>query len=190
MSDDGGEGFVPDWAHQVLSFWFNDLKPQDWFKPPATLDGDIRKRFSATFEKVAAASDDDLCVSRDAALAAIIVLDQFSRNIFRDQAAAFDHDDKARRLAETVIRRGWDRSMGVDQRAFVSLPFEHSEDLADQERAVALFKDLGDANYLSFAEAHRDVIAQFGRFPHRNAQLGREPTPAEAEFLATKGRGF
>jgi len=191
MSDDGGHaGLVPDWAHEVLSFWFNDVEPEDWFNSPLDLDVRIRDRFSVVHARVADLSDDDALIGPDAALAAIIVLDQFSRNIFRGKPDAFAYDAMARRLAEQAILRGWDAAMAKDQRAFVYLPFEHSEDVADQERSVALFQSLGDETYLDFAVRHRNVIAQFGRFPHRNDVLGRATTDEEAAFLAENPKGF
>jgi uncharacterized protein (DUF924 family) len=116
-------------------------------------------------------------------LATVIVLDQFSRNLHRDDARAFAADPQARTLARRALELGVDRGLAPAERLFLYLPFEHSEDLADQQLAVQLVTGLGDAGWTRYAEAHRDIIARFGRFPHRNAVLGRATTPEEEAFL-------
>ena len=124
----------------------------------------------------------------EGALALILVLDQFPRNMFRGDARAFAADPLARAVAERALARGFDRSMALSDRQFLYLPFEHSETLADQERCCALFRSTGDADLLKWAELHADIIRRFGRFPHRNAMLGRATTLEEQAFL--EGGGF
>jgi len=124
-----------------------------------------------------------------AALALIVVLDQFSRNMFRETPRAFVGDPAALAAAASVIERGFDRLLSAQERTFVYMPFEHSEDLAAQRRSLALFEAL-DPNDMEYAKRHHEIIARFGRFPHRNAVLGRESTPEEIEFLKRPGSSF
>jgi uncharacterized protein (DUF924 family) len=124
----------------------------------------------------------------DGALALAIVLDQFPRNMFRNDARAFATDAMARDIADRALARGFDRQLAAADRPFLYLPFEHSESVADQERSLGLFKALGDAELLRWAELHADIVRRFGRFPHRNAVLGRVSTPEERAFL--DGGGF
>ena len=126
----------------------------------------------------------------DAALAHCLLLDQLPRNLFRGSLRAFASDGKALALAKAAVTRGLDMQVAPIRRTFLYLPFEHSEVLADQDRSVELFTALGDADTLKFAQAHYDIVARFGRFPHRNAILGRPSTPEELAFLATPGSGF
>jgi uncharacterized protein (DUF924 family) len=170
----------------VLTFW-RAAGPDKWFKKDAGFDVEIRARFLATYEAAAAGAlawDD----SPEGALALLIVLDQFPRNMFRASARAFAADPLARTIATRAIERGFDRHIAVAERGFFYLPFEHSETLADQARCVALNRATGDADALKWAELHLDIIRRFGRFPHRNAVLGRANTPDEQAFL--DGGGF
>jgi uncharacterized protein (DUF924 family) len=170
----------------VLAFW-RAAGPDKWFKKDAAFDAEIRARFLATYQAAAAGAlawDD----SPEGALALLIVLDQFPRNMFRASARAFAADALARTIATRAIERGFDRHIPVAERGFFYLPFEHSETLADQERCVALNRATGDADALKWAELHLDIIRRFGRFPHRNAALGRATTPNEQAFL--DGGGF
>lgn len=184
-----------DAAHDVLDFWFNRLPPGAWWRKDPALDRDIAARFG-DLHKAAAADDLDPWRRWPGhMLALILVLDQFSRNIFRDDPRAFAADAKARALAVEALDRGIDLGFARDaERLFLYLPFEHSEALEDQDRACDLCEtriDGPDAPiYRQFAEAHRDVIRRFGRFPHRNAILGRQTTPEEAAYLAEPGAGF
>lgn len=181
----------PAWTEQVLSFWFTELTPEQWFKQNDAVDDAIRTRFLPTYNSVAPeASTETALVAADVALAHLLLLDQFPRNLFRGTPRAFESDGKALELARKAVDRGIDQSVPVERRAFIYLPFEHSEALADQVRSVELFKHLGNANYLNYAIAHHDIIARFGRFPHRNAVLGRASTPEEIEFLKTPGSSF
>jgi uncharacterized protein (DUF924 family) len=170
----------------VLAFW-RAAGPDRWFTKDAAFDDDIRRRFLATYEAAAAGTlvwDD----TAEGALALLIVLDQFPRNMFRGSARAFAADPLAREAATRAIARGFDLAVAVAERSFFYLPFEHSETLADQERGVALNRARGDADALKWAELHADIIRRFGRFPHRNAVLGRATTADEQAFL--DGGGF
>jgi uncharacterized protein (DUF924 family) len=172
--------------NEVLAFW-RAAGPDKWFEKDDAFDDQIRTRFLATCEAAAAGAlawDD----TPDGALALLIVLDQFPRNIFRGSARAFAADPLARAVAARAIECGFDREVPVAERGFFYLPFEHSEALADQERCVALNRATGDADALKWAELHADIVRRFGRFPHRNAVLGRATTPDEEAFL--DGGGF
>ena len=177
---------TPAGPQDVLAFW-RAAGPDKWFTKDAAFDAEIRTRFLATYEAAAAGAlawDD----TPEGTLALLIVLDQFPRNMFRGSARAFATDPLARAVAVRAIERGFDRQIAVAERGFFYLPFEHSETLADQERGVALNRASGDADALKWAELHADIIRRFGRFPHRNAVLGRATTPEEQAFL--DGGGF
>jgi uncharacterized protein (DUF924 family) len=180
----------PAWVDDVLSFWFGELDREAWFRRSEAIDALIRARFGKVHDKIAALPIDAALASPRRALATVVVLDQFSRNLFRGTPRAFDSDPKAREIARSAIARSFDHGLDVHGRSFLYMPFEHSEDLADQELAVSLLGSLGDEEYTRFAIAHRDIIARFGRFPHRNAVLGRASTPEEAEFLRHPGSSF
>ncbi len=175
----------------ILTFWFDTLTPAQRFARDDAVDADIARCFGALHAAFATAGvPQDWTATADGRLAAILVLDQFSRNLHRDSSAAFAQDAAALALAEVALAHGDDRRGDADRAAFLYLPFEHSETLADQDRSVALFTALGQPFYLDFAVRHRDLIMRFGRFPHRNAELGRTSTAAELAFLAAQGRGF
>ncbi|MEP7030785.1 MAG: DUF924 family protein [Pseudolabrys sp.] len=170
----------------VVGFW-QDAGPKRWFKKDDAFDREIRERFLPAHE---AAADGQLTAweqSAQGALALLILLDQFPRNMFRGEARAFATDPMARSIAAGAIVRGYDGEVAPQMRGFFYLPFEHSELLADQERAVAFNKATGDADGLKWAEIHADIIRRFGRFPHRNAVLGRATTPEEQAFLDSGG---
>jgi uncharacterized protein (DUF924 family) len=170
----------------VLAFW-RAAGPDKWFTKDAAFDVEIRTRFLATYEAAAAGAlawDD----TPEGALALVIVLDQFPRNMFRDSARAFAADPLARQIAARAIERGFDQGVAAAERSFFYLPFEHSEALADQERCIALNRATGDADAVTWAEHHADIIRKFGRFPHRNKVLGRATTADEQAFL--DGGGF
>lgn len=179
----------PAWVDEVLDFWFG-LPPEAWFQKSEAFDRECESRFRPTYDALARQSAGAIATSPRQALAAVIVLDQFSRNIFRDTPQAFAADPLARAVANLAIERGWDTGLSKEQRTFLYLPFEHSEDVGDQAKSVALFEALGDDFYLSFAVAHRDIVARFGRFPHRNAVLGRTSTAEETAFLQQPGSSF
>lgn len=167
------------WACDVLDYWFG-LRPEQWWFDKS-LDGEIRQRFERVWEEQRGNPAAAFLDSAEEALAAVILLDQFPRNMFRDTAKGFSTDALALDIAKQAIARGYDAALSPERRAFLLMPFQHSEDLDDQERSVELFRALGDEKSLDFAIKHRDVVARFGRFPHRNAALGREPTVAEQE---------
>jgi uncharacterized protein (DUF924 family) len=174
-------------AEAVLAFW-RGAGPDKWFNKDSAFDDEIRGRFLETYE---AAVRGELAAweeTREGALALVIVLDQFPRNIFRGSARAFAADPLALAAAERAIERGFSIATPVQERAFFYLPFEHSEQPADQERCCALFRATGDADLVKWAELHADIIRRFGRFPHRNAVLGRMTTAVEQAFL--DGGGF
>ena len=171
-----------DWTEEVLGFWFDELGESRWFARDEGLDGAIRNRFIAVYEQVQAIGPGDFATPRQA-LAAVIVLDQFPRNMFRGTPRAFAADALARDIARNAIDAGFDTGLTPAQRLFLYLPFEHSEDVNDQALAVRLIEPLGDENWTLYARAHQTLIEQFGRFPHRNAILGRASTPEEEEAL-------
>ena len=174
-------------AADVMSFW-KEAGPERWFNKNAAFDDEIREQFFDTYEAAAAGELSDWEQSAQGALALLILLDQFPRNMFRGDARAFATDPLARAITAGAIIRGFDSQVPKQLRSFFYLPFEHSEDLADQERCIALNKATGDADGLKWAEIHADIIRRFGRFPHRNAALGRTTTPEEQAFL--DGGGF
>jgi uncharacterized protein (DUF924 family) len=171
----------------VLAFW-RQAGPEQWFKKNDAFDGEIRNRFLPTYEAAVAGQLACWEETADSALALVITLDQFPRNMFRGSARTFSADALARAVVDRAIARGLDRGFPPAERAFFYLPFEHSENLADQLRAVELIRTTGDADLLKWAEVHADIIRRFGRFPHRNSVLGRVTTLAEQAFL--DGGGF
>ena len=196
-------------ARSILQFWFGD-DPDDaaviaqkspvWFEKSAAVDDEIRERFGALREAAIAGELASWSETPHGRLALIVLVDQFSRNLFRDDARAFEHDALARAWAREAVATAADRALRPVERMFVYLPFEHSESLADQEWAVALFTGLRDEvapaqreafeGILRFAEQHHDIVARFGRFPHRNAVLARASTPAEIGFLKQPASSF
>jgi uncharacterized protein (DUF924 family) len=173
-------------AAEIVSFW-RDAGPDRWFNKDDGFDRTIRERFLDTYEAAAAGRFSDWEQSAEGALALLILLDQFPRNMFRGNARAFATDPLARAVAAGGIIRGFDAQVPSDMRSFFYLPFEHSEDFADQERGIAFYKAAGDADGLKWAELHADIIRRFGRFPHRNAVLGRTTTVEEQAFLDSGG---
>ena len=171
----------------VLAFW-REAGPDKWFKKDTAFDEAIRARFLETYEAAAVGALSSWEQTAEGALALTIVLDQFPRNMFRGDARAYAADPLARAVAERALARGFDTSMELSDRQFFYLPFEHSETIADQERCCALFSATGDADLLKWAQLHADIIRRFGRFPHRNAVLGRSTTADEQAFL--DGGGF
>ena len=171
----------------IVSFW-REAGPDRWYDVDEAFDQTVRSRFLAIHEAAArgelAAWDD----ATEGALALAILLDQFPRNMFRDSARAFATDPLAREVAGRAIARGFDHTVDETMRSFFYLPFMHSEALADQDRCLKLYQACGDAEGVKYAVSHRDIIARFGRFPHRNRVLGRDTTPAERKFL--DGGGF
>ncbi|MBD3895768.1 DUF924 domain-containing protein [Halomonas sp. ML-15] len=177
-------------ADEVLAFWFDELTPTQWFHKDAALDAVIARRFA---EVHAAAGRGELWEWRLSArgrLAEIIVLDQFSRNVHRDSPAAFANDGMALVLAQEAVAQRRDRHLDVAWRAFLYMPYMHSESLKVHDEALRLFDQPGLEENLGFEHRHRDIIARFGRYPHRNAILGRESTAEELAFLEQPGSSF
>ncbi|WP_076998084.1 DUF924 family protein [Variovorax sp. KK3] len=172
-------------AHDVAAFW-RDAGPERWFAKDDAFDTEFKSRFEAAHHAAASGALDAWAVDAESALALLVLLDQFPRNGFRGSAHMFATDGKARAVARAAIAAGLDQQVDSALRPFFYLPFMHSESLEDQERSVALNAAL-DANTQRFAVLHRDIIARFGRFPHRNAVLGRDTTPEEQAFLDEGG---
>ncbi len=168
---------------RLLTFWFEEHGPDDWFGGGPAFDAEVRDGFAALWEEHRGDVAADHLATPISALAAILLFDQVPRNVFRDDARAYSTDGLGLAVARGVLERDWEDRLTAQGRQFAYLPFMHSEDLADQDRSVALFDRLGDAEASAFAAKHRDVIARFGRFPHRNAALGRETRPTEADAV-------
>jgi len=178
------------WADEVLDFWFHELDRKAWFEKSDATDALIRDRFLPLHEKLAREVTVPSDLPPRAMLAAVIVFDQFPRNMFRGTPRAFSTDPLALALARQIVDAGLDRDFSNDERMFLYLPFEHSEHAAEQVRCCALFALLEDPELMRYAQAHKDIIDRFGRFPHRNAILGRVSTPEEIEFLKQPGSSF
>lgn len=174
----------------VLKFWFAELSEEQWFKVDPSVDEAIRSRFSGLYEAVAREIPADASGVPSVALATVIVLDQFPRNMFRGTPLAFATDPKALAVASDAVDLGIDALLTPQERVFLYLPFEHAEDGAAQAQSVALFEKLDEDNYLDYALRHKAIIDRFGRFPHRNAILGRTSTPEEIAFLKEPGSSF
>lgn len=187
-----------DKMNDIIEFWFGTaedgprIEPQSfWFKSTPELDEKIQSNFLSIHEQALAGVFDDLIETSNDYLAIIILFDQLPRNMFRNTPRAFASDGNARTWARKAIEKGIDTSQSsIHRQSFFYLPFEHSEDVNDQDESVRLFEKLGYDNYTRFAIAHRDVIASFGRFPHRNKILGRKSTPEETIYLSKPGAGF
>ena len=178
------------YPHPILRFWFSELTPKQHYAKDAALDDAIRTRFGATLE---AATRCELFAWRatpEGRLAEVLVLDQFSRNVYRDTARAFAQDALALALAQELVASGQDRSLPLAQRSFAYMPYMHSESALVHDQAIALFSQPGMEDSLGFELRHKDIIDRFGRYPHRNALLGRTTTPEELVFLSEPGSSF
>jgi len=187
----------PSLARDILEFWFGPLphaNRAEWFRKDPAFDAMIRERFGDALESALAGSSSGWRADPRTSLAHVVLLDQFTRNAFRDTPGAFAGDREALLTATTVVDAGLDRELDIFERWFLYMPFQHAEALPMQERSVALFTELaresGDPGLLEWAEKHELIIRRFGRFPHRNAILGRPSTPAEIEFLRQPGSKF
>lgn len=180
----------PALASEVLDFWFKEHGPKDWFAKNPEFDAKIRARFGALHARAERGELDHWAETALGALALILVLDQFSRNLHRDSARTFASDAKALGLARLAVEKGFHNGLDERERVFVFVPFEHSEAPRDQELSVKYFAGLADKSYLEWAGKHKEIIDRFGRYPHRNAALGRESTPEEIVFLAGPGSSF
>jgi uncharacterized protein (DUF924 family) len=170
---------------EVLDFWLGEIGPEGWYAGGEEIDDAVAVRFGLLWEALDGGGLEHWVDGVVGTLAYLIVADQFSRNIHRGKARAFDTDIRARAAARRALDEGWDMQAPMPERQFFYMPFEHSEDLADQELAVRLMTERteSDAELLLHARAHLEIIGRFGRFPFRNAALGRDSTEAEAEFL-------
>ncbi len=177
-------------ADIILHFWFEEAGPEKWYKKDADFDYEIKARFLYLMEDAAAGKLDDWADEPESALALIILLDQFPRNVYRDTPKAFATDKKARALTRLMLERDYLENFDLTQCVYSILPLEHSENTEDQTLSVELIGALGNENYLKYAVAHKEIIDRFGRFPHRNAILGRENTPEEDKYLSQPGAGF
>ncbi len=181
-----------DTRQEILHFWFEETKPQQWFQKNDDFDQQIRDRFMMTYEMARDGVCDNWKQDADGCLALCIVLDQFPRNMFRNDAKAFATDEKALMVAKYAVSKGFDQLMVPLRRRFLYLPFEHSESIDDQKKSVDFFAKMKKDDPLGhdYALRHLEVIEKFGRFPHRNAVLQRENTADEEEYLARPGSGF
>jgi len=177
-------------TEDILNFWFEGLdltkkieKRNLWFKSTPEFDQAIHDNFTQAYEDAAAGKLDEMKETREGCLALILLLDQFSRNLFRNDAKAFAADAKARELAHFAREQGYDQGIDRWAQAFFYLPFEHSEILSDQELSLEVFASMDDPDSAKAAVGHHEAIARFGRFPHRNVVLRRENTPEEEEYL-------
>lgn len=176
----------------VLRFWFGeeDAWREEWFTKSEDFDREIRDRFEPLYACAASGNLDGWRESAEGALALIIVLDQFPRNMFRGDPRSYATDEKALATAKHAVDRAYDRELPPIRRTFLYMPFMHSEDRGDQRRSVDLFRGLGSGDSAGYAVRHMEIVERFGRFPHRNAVLGRATTPEEAEFLKEPGSSF
>ena len=183
---------MKDYRDDVLNFWFVETPPALWFQVSEEFDSQIRDRFASAYDFARLGGCDHWQSDADGCLALCLMYDQFPRNMFRGTARAYESDRLAIVVAKLAIAKGFDQILPLQRRRFIYLPFEHSENLQDQKRAIALFEKTKGDDPLSFDYAlkHMRVIEKFGRFPHRNAVLGRISTPEENDFLKAHPRGY
>lgn len=179
---------IPD-PEAIVDFWFSEEGKPFWFNSTPEMDAWLREQYAPLVEQALAGELDQWQASPQGALALVIILDQFPLNIYRGTAKSFVGEGAARKVADLAIERGLDDGMPDVQKAFMYLPFMHSENLADQDRSVDLYRQAGLTENLKWAEHHRDIVRRFGRFPHRNDMLARECTPDEEAYLASE-EGF
>jgi len=165
------------WPDEILSFWFQELKSDDWWAKNDAVDSQIEERFLELWQEQKSKTAGDFLGSPETALAAVILFDQFPRNMFRDSADAFSTDHLAQQIAKKAVELELDQQLPEQQRVFLYMPFMHAEDIQMQNKSVTLFTKLGSNE--KFANEHHDVIAKFGRFPYRNEVLGRQTRPEE-----------
>lgn len=170
-------------AHEIIDFWFAKPVRRLWFDSTSEFDTQLRERFLPTFEAAAAGQLDAWRETPAGALALVIALDQFPLNMFRGEPRSFATEARARDIAAAAIEQGFDEPLDDEQKVFLYLPYMHSESLADQDRSVALFEAAGLDDGLKWARHHREIVRRFGRFPHRNAILGRKSSPEEIAYL-------
>ena len=176
------------WAAELLHFWFHALQPRDWFAPNPRIDTALRRRFARELGSLRLRPAQEFLTDPRTALAAVLLFDQLPRNLNRGTPEAFATDPLARALAYGALRRGWDLRLTPQQRHFLAMPLMHSEHVADQRLSLAYFTRLGRRYGAPFARAHYRMIARFGRYPHRNAVLGRRSTAAELRAVEAGNR--
>ena len=179
----------------IIKFWFEEIEKDLQFKKDKDLDEKIKSRFGELLEKAKQGELDSWKQSAESTFALIILLDQFSRNIYRDDKKSFEADKLALNIAKEGIEKGFDKQIDSKRRAFFYIPFMHSENIEDQKKAIELFEELskeheGANNNVKYAIMHKDIIEKFNRFPHRNKILGRKSTEEEIDFLKTSGSSF
>lgn len=178
-------------ARDILEFWFSEAARPSWFKASAAFDRAVENALRPAYEQALAGRLEAWRSSAEGCLALCLLLDQVPRNLFRGTAQAYSSDEAAREVCRQALAQGFDQELAAEQRLFIYLPLEHSENLADQEDCCTLIAALdGEASWVDYALRHREIIARFGRFPHRNAVLGRESSAAEQAFLSGPGSSF
>jgi len=181
---------MPSTPSTILDFWFDDAHKPKWFSKDDIFDARIKADFEATYKAARIGDLSGWMTTPEGALALVIVLDQFPRNMYRDTPKAFETDSAACHAAVMAIEKGFDSRLSKEQRIFLYMPFMHAESLPLQQKALDLFGSLGIEKNMQYAKAHHDIIAKFGRFPHRNLVLERSTTPEEALFLKQPGSSF
>ena len=173
----------------IINFWLQ-AGPQIWFKKDDAFDQSVKEKFQTLPDQIIEGQYDHWQTNPNGMLASVIALDQFPRNIHRDTARAFAYDEAARKYAKTAIDQQWDQQVRGELKAFFYLPFMHSEDINDQQYCLDIYNKAGDEDGADYARRHMELIEKYGRFPHRNAILGRKSTPEELAYLNTEGAGF
>ena len=181
---------VDNWQEQVLAYWYSELSSKDWFVKNEVVDQAIAERFKGLHERLAHEARGGGYDTGHDALAAVIVLDQFPRNMYRGSPRSFASDAQALAISAAAIEDGLDKGLSIGERQFLYMPHMHSEDAAVQARCVRLFGSFNNDQLLDFAVRHKQIIDRFGRFPHRNEVLGRQSTPEELAFLQEPGSVF
>ena len=172
-------------SKDIIHFWFEEVDSKLWFNSTPDFDQHIHSRFESVYQAALNSELDDWQETAEGCLALIILLDQFPLNMYRGKPEGFAGESKAREVAVFAIEHGFDQQLEDKQRAFMYMPFMHSEDISDQDRSVALFEKAGLEENLRFAKHHRDIVRTYGRFPHRNKILGRESSAAEIDYLTS-----
>jgi len=176
------------WAAELLHFWFHELAPPQWFAPDLHVDAQLRRRFSRELRSLRRRPAQEFLTDPQTALAAVLLFDQLPRNLHRGTPRAFASDALARAITHGALARGWDKRLSPPQRQFLAMPLMHSERIADQRASLAYFTRLGPRFGAPFARSHHRMVARFGRFPHRNALLGRHSSPAELAAVEAGNR--
>ncbi len=176
------------WAAELLHVWFHRLRPRQWFAPDPAVDALLRRRFARELQALRTRPPAEFLSDPQTALAAVLLFDQLPRNLYRGTRRAFATDRLARAIAKGAMARGWDATLTRVERQFLAMPLMHSEAIADQRRSLEVFARLGPRHGWPFARSHYRMIARFGRFPHRNAVLGRRSTAAEVAAVEAGNR--